>query len=182
MPSDLAYLFEDDKTSDLVGFDSLKRTELLSRVEELGMIEAAAAEIGLTIEAVRDAMAADSRLDADLRLAVGRYKASVLRRITDLAFNGSKRAIVGGKNRDIILGADDVPSDKAMELISKMQFSNELATVSRQRITADVTTTETKRGKKTDFSALSREDRKEVEVLFKRAQKILEKEGGEGSG
>ncbi|MGI9493720.1 MAG: hypothetical protein ACR2QF_15085 [Geminicoccaceae bacterium] len=174
MSTELTYLFDED-TNDLVSMDSIKRHELLSGIEDMGMIEAAASEIGLTLDMIADAIAADPRLEADIQIAQGKYKAAVLRRMAELAFQGSRKAVVGGKNRDVIIGQDEIPNDKALEIISRMQFADELAIVTRQRITAELKAS----GKdevKADFSKLDRDDRKQLESLFKKAQKLVQKE------
>ena len=174
MTDDIAYLFQED-TGDLMAMDAVKRAELLNGIETLGMVQAAAAEIGLTLSMVGDALSQDPRLEADIEIAMGKYKASVLRRMTHLAFEGSEKAIVGGKNKDEILGTDIVPNDKALDILSRMQFADELAIVTRQRIQAELKAS----GKdevKADFSKLSREDRKQLEVLFSKAQKLVEHE------
>lgn len=175
MTADLTYLYSEDST-DIVGMDAIKRAELLNGVEELGMIEAAASEIGLSMDMVADAIAQDPRLQADLAIAQGRYRASVLRRMRQLAFEGSEKAIVGGRNKDQILGTDVIPNDKALDIISRMQFADELAIVTRQRIKAELSPG-AKDEVKADFSQLTREERKQMEGLFLKAQKVIEHEG-----
>lgn len=174
MSGDLTYLF-DEEAGDITTMDAVKRVELLNGVEELGMIQPAAAEVGLTMEMVADAIAQDPRLQTDISLAQGRYKAGVLRRLRHLAEEGSLKAIVGGKNKDEILGNDVIPNDKAMDILSRMQFADELAIVTRQRIKAELASGTTDE-LKVDLSRLDREDRKAMDTLFRKARDAIKQE------
>ena len=131
MSEEVAYLFEEEP-GDITVMDAVKRIDLLNGIEELGMVEAAAAEVGLTMPMLSDAVARDPRLKTDIALAQSRYKAQTLRRLRHLAFQGSEKAIPGGKNKDEIIGIDIIPNDKALELVARMQFADELAMVTRQ--------------------------------------------------
>lgn len=171
MTAELLTYLHDTDSDDIAELSTVRRTELIGGIEELGMIEAAAAEIGLTMDMVADAIAQDPRLQADISIAIGKYRASVLRRLGHLAFRGSEKAIVGGRNKDQILGCDNIPNDKAMELISKMQFADELAIVTRQRIKAELTPG-TSDEVKVDLSRLDRKRRKELDAIFREAQQL----------
>lgn len=172
MSTDIYQLFDED-TNDLVTLDDIKRAELLDGVEQLGMVEAAAAEIGLTLDDVINAVDMDPRLETDINIAKGKYKASILRRMSHLAFEGSPKHVFAGKNRDIPY-QDIIPNDKAMELVAKMQFSDELALVTRQRITADVK--ESGRPQVgLDVSLLPRKDREKFDDLMKKAHDLSRK-------
>ena len=173
--SDLAYLFQKREFDLVTSIDESLKHDLLCGIESIGKVEAAAAELGITSAVVKKEMKNDRRFAADVQLARNRYKANLLRRMTDLAFNGSEVAIVGGRNRDQILGYNKVPDQKALELVARMNFSEELT--NRHQVHADVTTDQG--SVVTDFSVLDRESRKEVEHLFRRAQKILEDKSGE---
>lgn len=173
MSNDVTYLF-DTETGDLSSIDSIKRHDLLAKVEETGMLGPSAAEVGLTLDMIADAIANDPRLETDIALAQGRYQASVLRRMRELAFEGSEKAIVGGKNKDEILGSDKIPNDTALKLIAQLQFGDELAIVTRQRLTAEVKTA-SKDQVSADFSLLPRKERRELEAIFKKAHDLTQK-------
>lgn len=170
---DYSYFFDPD-SNDIVEITEQKKAELIGAVEELGMLEAAASEVGLTVTMIQEAATRDPRLVVDLELAKGRYKASILRRLSHLAFNGFEKAIVGGRNRDEILGTDVIPSDKALELLARMQFADELAIVTRQKIKAEMTAKALKSDQiQPDVSKLSRSERKILDGLMDRMLKVV---------
>ena len=174
MSDSILNIFDDD-AEDLVTLDEAKRHELLAGIEELGMVEPAASEIGLTLDMVLDAVSMDPRLDVDIKLAIGRYKAGILRRTKELAFYGSKKMVLGGKNRDVDMGYDEIPNDKALELLSKMQFPDELAVVTKQRIRSEVKPITGTQEVEFDWGKLEPADRKTLEGLFFKAKKLVEK-------
>ena len=175
--ADIAYLFEEE-TADVVVFSDQQRHDLLGGIEQIGMPSAAAAELGITQDMLNDAMKLDSRLAGDIELAVGRYRANILRRTAELAFEGSTKAIVGGKNKDDIIGHDVIPNDTALKIITQMHFADDLAQVTRQRLTVSPV----EQGGdsfKADFSKLERSDRRQLERLIKKAKNLTEKDAEE---
>jgi hypothetical protein len=167
--ADIAYLWDSD-ANDLVGLDAVKRAEFLGFVEELGMVEPAGAMVGLTIADIQNAMEGDSRLQTDILLAVGRYKANFLRRMNHLAFEGSEKMVVGGKDRNIPIGVDVIPNDAALKLLAQMKFGDDLAIVTRQRIEAEMKPSGSDQVQ-ADFSQLTGDERKDMARLMKKAQK-----------
>lgn len=173
----MAYLF-DEEPSDISTFSELQRTDLIQGIEQIGSVIAAAAEIGITKAMLQDAISQDPRLAADIELATGRYQANILRRTADLAYNGSRKAVVGGKDKEIV-GYDEVPNDTALKLITQMHFADELATVTRQRLT--VTPVDATAGQaQMDVSLLDREERKQLAKILHKAKKNVDKVDGGG--
>ena len=173
MSQELTYLF-DENTSGDVEFSEVKRAELLEAIEEIGAVAPAAAEVGLTIDMLVSVVNRDPRLEADIALAGEKYRARLLRRMQDLAFNGTPKMVVGGKNRDIPIGEDIIPNDKALELLAKMKFADDLAIVTRQRISQEVNLRGSKDEVQADFDQLTREERKQMAELMRKAKKIPE--------
>lgn len=169
MASEIEYVFPEDEDGQLVelSLSDIQRASLLDAVLEIGDIYAAAATIGVTRSVLAKAKTEDPTLEDDLEIAIGRYKATILRRLQSLALQGWEKAIIGGRHKDEIIGTDTIPSDKAMELLAKMHFADEMALVTRQRIQRQELPAGT--AAKVNFDQLSRTERRQLEVLMRKA-------------
>ena len=167
MSSEIVVLESEDDDALIVGIDHLKKLELLAFIEEIGDVPSACAQLNITATMLHQAREYDSDLDSEIELAKGRYRASLLRRLQDLALNGWRKAIVGGKGRDVIVGYDEMPSDKAMEILARMHFADEMAMVTRQRITK--TDLPAQAAMTANFDNLDKKDRRDLERLIKKA-------------
>lgn len=173
MSKDIAHLFEPSENPIAV-LDEVTRTYLLGQIEDIGGVEEACAMANITPSQYADALAADPMLETDVQMSQARYRADLLRRMKHLALEGYEKSIVGGKEKDTILGHDVVPEPKAMELLAKIHFADALAIVTRQRITkTDVSAQDSV---KADFSSLGAKDRKDLERILMKTQvgKVLE--------
>ena len=169
MMQEIEYVFPDDDEGRLIEptLSEIRKNDLIEAVMTIGDIYAAAADIGITRSTLTKAKEEDPSLEDDLEIAVGRYKATILRRLQSLALNGWEKAVLGGRNKDQVVATDTIPSDKAMELLAKMHFADEMALVTRQRIQKQ----EIPAGSaaKVNFDQLTRTERRQLEVLMRKA-------------
>lgn len=150
------------------GLDDIAKQTLLETVEEIGHVEDACADCRITANMLITAIQVDPTLNDDLHIALGRFRASMRRRVKHLALNGFEQPIIGGPKKNEVVAYATVPDAKALDVMSKMHFSKDMAQYTRNEIkTKDVTNEP--RPDDLDVTKLSREDANKLVELLRTA-------------
>lgn len=167
-----ALLADDDSGSSL---SVHQRQQLLDTVQTIGDVNDSCAECHITASQLMDALGQDPDLEQDLQMARGRFNADLRRRIIHLALNGYEVPMLGGKDKDEVVAMQTLPEPKALDIVSKMHFSKDMAQYTR----SEVKTTDVSKRKKGDelniTENLTRAERSLLDGLLQKAAGVIEK-------